>query len=97
MITDALGRVCPLQSDYSKTKEFNIDVIPVHHITQSAPVNQTRLQELRLAMQSDPTLQSLKKTIHAGWPQSRKDIPEELLEFWNFRQEISEGDDSTTQ
>ena len=78
MIADALSRVCPLQSDKSKTKESNIDVIPVHHIIQSAPVSQTRLQELRLAMQSDPTLQSLKKTIHKGWPQSRKDCPEQL-------------------
>ena len=41
-------------------------------------------------MQSDPTLCSLSKTIHEGWPQSRKDCPKKLLEFWNFRQEISE-------
>ena len=27
VIADALSRVCPLQSDNSKTKEFNIDVI----------------------------------------------------------------------
>ena len=27
------------------------------------------------------------KTVHEGWPQSS---PEQLLEFWNFRQEISE-------
>ena len=47
-------------------------------------------QELRLAMQSDPTLCSLSKTIHEGWPQSRKDCPEQLLEFWNFRQGIGE-------
>ena len=92
MIAGALSRVCPLQSDNSRTKESNIDVIPVHHITQSASVSQTRLQELRLATQSDPMLQSLKKTIHEGWPQSRKDCPEQLLEFWNFRQEISEED-----
>ena len=92
VISDALSRVCPLQSDNSKTKESNIDVIPLHHITQSAPVSQTRLQVLRLAMQYDPTLQSLKKTLHEGWPQSRKDCPKQLLEFWNFRQEISEED-----
>ena len=75
VITDALSRVCPLQSSNSKIKESNIDVIPVHHIMQSAPVSQTRLQELRLATQSDPTLQSLSKTVHEGWPQSRKDCP----------------------
>ena len=52
----------------------------------------TRLHELKLVTQSDPTLHSLTKTIHEGWPQSRKDCPEQLLEFWNFRQEISEED-----
>ena len=78
----------PLQSSNSKTKESNIDIIPVHHITQNAPVSQTRLQELRLATQSDPTLCSLSKTTYEGWPQSKKDCPEQLLEFWDFRQEI---------
>ena len=86
MIADALSRVCPLQSTNSKIKDSNIDIIPVHHITQSAPVSQTRLQELRLVTQSDPTLCSLCKTIHEGWPQSKKDSPEQLLEFWSFRQ-----------
>ena len=59
VIVDALSRVCPLQSTNSKTIDSNIDVIPVHHITQSAPVSKTRLQELRLARQSDLTLSSL--------------------------------------
>ena len=92
VIADALSRVCPLQSNNSKVKESNIGVIPVHCITQSAPVSKARLQELRLATQSDPTLCSLSKNIHEGWPQSRKDCPEQLLEFWSFRQEISEKD-----
>ena len=73
VIADALSRVCPLQSSNSKTKDSNIDVIPVHHITQTAPVSKTRLQELRLATQSDLTLSSLAKTIHEGWLQSKKD------------------------
>ena len=49
VIVNALSRVCPLQSTNSKTIDSNIDVILVHHITQSAPVSKTRLQELRLA------------------------------------------------
>ena len=92
VIADALSRVFPLQSTNSKTIDSNIDVIPVHHITQSAPVSKTRLQELRLATQSDPTLSSLTKTVHEGWPQSKKDCPEQPLDFWSFRQEISEED-----
>ena len=92
MIADALSRVCPLQSSNSKIKDSNIDVIPVHHITQTALVSKTRLQELRLATQSDPTLCSLTKIVHESWPQSKKDCPEQLLDFWSFKQEISEED-----
>ena len=90
MIADALSRVCPLPSSYSKTKESNIDVIPVYHIMQNALISRTRLQELRLATQSDPTLCSLSKTIQEGLPQSKKDYPKRVLEIWDFRQEISE-------
>ena len=82
--------VCLLQSTYPKTIDSNIDVIPVHHITQSVPVSKTRLQELRLATQSHPILSSLTKTVHEGWPQSKKDCLEQLLDFWSFKQEISE-------
>ena len=92
VIADALSRVCPLQSYNSKVKDSNTDVIPVYHITYSAPVSKARLQDLRLATQSDPTLCSLTKTVHEGWPQSKKDCPKQLLDFWSFRQEISEED-----
>ena len=68
VIADALSTICPLQSSSSKIKDSNIDVIPVHYITQTAQVSKTRLQELRLATQSDPT-------VHEGWPQSKKDCP----------------------
>ena len=60
--------------------------------SQSVPVSKARLQELRLATQSDPTLHSLTKTVHEDWPQSKKDCPEQLLDFWSFRQDISEED-----
>ena len=43
VIADALSRVCPLLSNNFKIKDSNIDVIPIHQITQSAPVSKTRL------------------------------------------------------
>ena len=96
VIADVLSRVCPLQSNNSKIKDSNIDVIPIHHITQSAPVSRTKLQELRLATQSDPTLCSLAKIVHEGWPQSRKDCPKQLLDFWSSdRKSVKRMDSST--
>ena len=91
VVADALSRVCPLQSNNSKTKDSNIDVIPVHYITQTAPVSKTRLQELRLATQFDPTLCSPPRLyMKAG--QAKKYCPEQPLDLWSFRQEISEED-----
>ena len=53
---NTFGRTITVQSDHqpqqstnSKGKESDIDIIPIHHITQSVPVSKTRLQELRLA------------------------------------------------
>ena len=70
---DTFGRTITVQSDHqpqqctnSKVKESNIDIIPIHHTTQSVLVSKTRLQELRLATQSDPTLCSLIKNVHEG-------------------------------
>ena len=60
--------------------------------SHSALVSKARLQELRLATQSDPTLHSLTKTVHEGWPQSKKDCSKQLLDFWSFIQKISEED-----
>ena len=75
-------------------KKFSpvLSELSVHHITQSALVSKARLQELRQATQSDPTLCSLAKTVHEGWLQSKKDCPKQLLEFWSFRQKISKDD-----
>ena len=83
MIAGALSRVCPPQSNNSKVKDSNIDVILVHHITQSTLVSKARLQELRLATQSDLTLCSLTKTVHEAWLQSKKlsRATSRLLEF----------------
>ena len=43
VIADALSRVCPIKQENFNTKDSNIDVIPVNHITQSAPVSQARV------------------------------------------------------
>ena len=85
VIADTLSRVCQLQSNNSNIRDSNIDVIAVHHITQNASVSMARLQEPRLATQSDPTLCSLTKTVHEGWPQSKKDCAEQLLRLLEFQ------------
>ena len=40
-------------------------------------------------MSKDITLQELAKTVHKGWPSERKDCPEILHPYWNYRECIS--------
>ena len=49
-----------------KPVRHNPKKVPIHHITQTAPVSKSRQQELRLATLSDPTLRSLAKTVYEG-------------------------------
>ena len=81
VIADALSRVCPTKQENFNTKDSNIDVIPVNHITQSAPVSQAQLQEWKTTTESDPTLQKLKQMVHEGWQQTKKECPKQILEF----------------
>ncbi|XP_033759897.1 uncharacterized protein K02A2.6-like [Pecten maximus] len=47
------------------------------------------MAELKLAFESDSQVCMLKTTILEGWPESRKDCPKSILEYWNHRDELS--------
>ena len=80
---------CPLQSYSHQTNQTdcidslsNIEKIPVHQITQTAPVSPERLQELWEATERDPSLRLLAKTVHDGWPKIIKDCPCSIQSYW---------------
>lgn len=41
------------------------------------------------ATKRDDQLQMLKKVISDGWPDRRADAPLEVIQFWDFRDELS--------
>lgn len=41
------------------------------------------------ATKRDDQLQMLKKVISDGWPDRRADAPLEVIQFWDFREELS--------
>ena len=53
-IGDALSRVDPLNAKHMHSKQM--DVIPVHHITSTAPATDNRLDRTRVATTADPAL-----------------------------------------
>ena len=75
-VADALSRVC---HDHNNSPQNNeVDFITVKSQLVS-------LEEVRKAASLDPTLCLLKSTIYTGWPAYRKQCPEELWEYWNYR------------
>ena len=82
LIADALSRVTAIKTEQTDCSDSlsNIERIPVHQITQTAPASPERLQELREATEKDPSLRLLMKTVHDGWPK----IIHSIQSYWYF-------------
>ena len=91
IIADALSHVGPLapeSQDYASSLN-NVEKIPVHQITQTAPASKERLEEFHEATAKDAQLQLLVRTVYEGWPSKFKDCPHSIRSFWSFRDEIT--------
>ena len=74
-VADALSRVC-----FKEEKTVKHDI---HSITtKSCPIDISTIQD---ATMKDIELNRLKDIIYKGWPEFRKQCPQELWEYWNFR------------
>ena len=91
VIADAFSRVASLKSENIDCSDSlsNIEKIPVHQITQTAPASPERLHELHEATERDPLLRLQAKTVHEGWPKTIKDCPCSIQLYWYFRDQIT--------
>ena len=85
-VTDTLSRKY-LPDTYPEISEMSN--LHVHLITQNLPYTDQKLNEVRSKTESDPILIILKDVILQGWPEKRKDCNSQVLEYWNFRDELS--------
>ena len=77
----------------AESNELEDDLIcAVKLVINNLPVSDPKLQEIRSATEQDPTLTKLKNTIQLGWPEKRSQVPQELRDYWNYRDELSEAD-----
>ena len=56
-----------------------------HSVLQRKPVSTDKMEEIREETSKDPTMMILINVIRRGWPQSRRQTPVEIHEFWNYR------------
>ena len=52
-------------------------------------ISSERLPQLQKAIEQDPVMQTLKTTILIGWPERREEVPVQIREFWNYREELT--------
>ena len=90
-VADTLSRQLPTDGN-EDSQEFKEIQAQIHCITSNLPINDSKMEEVRQATENDPQLRSLKQTILEGWPANRQNCKQNLHEFWNFRDELTEID-----
>ena len=61
----------------------------VHALMSNLPISDRKIDMLRTATGTNVQMQKLKQTIQDGWPDIRSDCHKQLLDFWNYRDEIT--------
>ena len=92
VIADALSRAY-VSTRYPEDKELDDEIdFHVHSIISSVPISKSKFDAFKAATAADRALQELSKTIRNGWPELREQVPNEIKNFWNYRDEIHEID-----
>ena len=77
-VADALSRVCIPKRQPEKSRKNEVDFIT----GVKTPIDVQRIKDESLR---DSTLNMLKDTVFRRWPNLRKQCPQELWDYWNFR------------
>ena len=48
-----------------------------------------RLAQLQKATEQDPVLQTMKTTVLVAWLEQKSEVPIEIREYWNYKEEIA--------
>ncbi|CAA9998761.1 unnamed protein product, partial [Nesidiocoris tenuis] len=79
-VADALSRDCKNKEEKDDPPDITI------HVT--IPFSRTKLDEIEQALNEDSTMIQIKNFIMNGWPDSKKDLPEKLQQFFSFKEEL---------
>ena len=83
VLADTLSRAYLPECEESIEEEFDINIL------QTLPISNTKLHQLKKETKKDPHLQKLASVIATGWPETKQEVPEKCLPYWNYRDELS--------
>ena len=91
VVADTLSRAHLSTDGDESEKELQDELTHyVHSVVDHLPVSDDKLEQIRKEVENDPTMKELIKIIKVGWPENRKEVPEVVQEYWNYRDELSE-------
>ena len=61
----------------------------VHTVLQQLFITDKRLKTIQTEIEHDRQMQTLQNVILKGWPETRSDCDQLILEYWNHRDELS--------
>ena len=88
VIADALSRVSP--QDIEPDVEQEPPIFAVNTLTHFQEGEEK--MALKLETAKDPELSALHKLISEGWPPKRSSVPDNLKDYWNYRDELTVED-----
>jgi transposase InsO family protein len=71
---------------------FPADIYEDYEILTVQPVASHKLDELQRKTALDPMMMQLASTILHGWPESQKDVPDDLKPYFNVRDQLATRD-----
>lgn len=84
-IVDALSRAF-LKEQKEKLLDGELEV---NCVSLQLQVSEEKLQEFRKATEEDAALGLFAKAILKGWADKQRQIPDNIKQYWTFREELS--------
>ncbi|CAC5423834.1 unnamed protein product [Mytilus coruscus] len=87
IVPDMLSRA-PIKINTNNEVENDIECF-VNMVIRNTSMSDRNLEQIMEETSKDDTLQTLTRLIIDGWPDEKNDVPKEVFEYWNFRDELS--------
>ncbi|CAC5396826.1 unnamed protein product [Mytilus coruscus] len=87
IVPDMLSRA-PIKINTNNEVENDIECF-VNMVIRNTSMSDRNLEQTMEETSKDDTLQTLTRLIIDGWPDEKNEVPKEVFEYWNFRDELS--------
>lgn len=88
LLADTLSRAY-WKDGHKSQRDLEVEVVTM---VGFVPISAERLSEIRTATRTDKKLQTLITTIQKGWEQDKKQVPDDVMHYFSFQDELSTQD-----